>query len=609
MISRAPIWFLAYSLICLLTLMPLQKASAQIQDQPTQIIEASPISNFSERAALWPSSDIQEPNTENKRLSDVFNETPGIQARESGSPTLSIRGSSGADRVLKLFEGIPLNLGDGLGGSNLFIPEEAIGSIRVFKGPASAFYGSSAISGAIDHRERLFTKPAARIALTDLREKNVFAVTPFLSEIGSGQVTGSYSQNPGDFPFRSTTTNISGNRQHNGSNTSRITALANFNAGSISIRPIFLTVRSAGETPSPLNSNFPSDFDYSAFLSGVEVSKSLSETRKISVRLADVRQWGLFDRSTASESTSFVSRTLLTGDYQADIASSTVSRTFFDLKWDQLNSSYLDGSLRQANFEAGEGLLIALSPTLSLQPVVRYRSNSGDFIKAMGFVRADNFGKQWLTYSEGFREASLSDRFSSTSYFKGNPGLQPERTQSVESGFFYGENDGANLGATLFSTRYTNLFDSTASGTVATTKINSGSALTSGTEITGGYRFRQERLNIMYSYLDSKAEDTQAPLRLAPRNQIATSFEHRTRYVISEFKNTFWSTYYDREVPSNNLRELPSWSTWDLNVHSDHLVDWELKAGILNIFDISRELTISYPEPQRRLYVSALRSW
>jgi outer membrane cobalamin receptor len=607
MICRKIFWLLLFHFL----VTPLPSAKAQsIQEQPTQVIEANPISSFSERAGLWPSAEIQNPNTENKSLTETFNETPGMQMRESGSPTLSIRGSAGADRVLKLFEGIPLNLGDGLGGSNLFIPAEAIGSIKVFKGPASAFYGSSAISGAVDHRERIFDKPAARFSLTDLGERSFFGAAPVSTEAGTGQITAMVSHNTGEFPFRSTTSPTTGTRSTNGADTNRLTAIGNFKAGALKVRPVFLIVRSVGEFPGPINTDFKSSYNYAALLSAVEVTKLLSDTQKISLRLADTRQWANFgDYSSGTESTSFVSRTLLTGDYQTDITSSLVSRTFVDTKWDQLNASYLTGGLRQSGSDIGQGLLYAVSPTLSFQPVVRYRSDSGDFIKALGFVRSDLLGRQWLTYSEGFREPSLSDRFSKTPYFVGNSSLQPERTKGIESGFSYGLDEGVNFGVTLFSTQYESLFDSAAAGGFTTTKINSGAATATGGELTAGYGFSSEHLNLAYSYLDARRVENNEPLRLAPHHQVATSFEHRTRFVITELNNTFWGAFYDREVPSNTLRELPSWSTWDLNLRANHLGTWELKAGVLNIFDVPRELTIGYPEPQRRFYVSAMHLW
>lgn len=584
-------------------------AQTPIQDRPAEVVSASPIPMFSQRSLLWPSQKIEGAENEAKPLSETLNSTPGIQARENGSPLISIRGSSSADRVLRLYEGIPLS--DGLFVSDVFLPKESIGNVRVFKGPASAFYGSSAMAGALDFETRAFSSRAFRASTASyddwLGERSLFAATPFESDRHRGQVTAFYERRPGRYPFTSTTTETSDVRDNNASDTSRVTATSRSRFGRIEVRPVFLLARHVGELPKSLHVPVLSTFDYAGSVVGVEASVSSEVVRKTSLRISDVRQWGIFDRRTNIESNSFTSRTLASFDMQVPFGERLLSHTFADQQWSRLAASYLgDANLQQEEFDFGQGFEIGLGPTLSFEPVVRYRANSGDLFKAAGLIRSDGRGRQWLTYGEGFRAASLSDRYSDTSYFKGNRGLRPERSRAVELGFEHAP-ENVTYGATVYAIRYDDLYDTAAAGGAATTKVNSGRAFASGLEIASSFESGQEVFKAAYAYLDAKNEDTGEPLRLSPRHQSTLSAAHLLSRAVAELKHTLWSSFHDRHPQTNKLQELPSWTSWDLEIRSRNLEDWELRAGVANLFDTHRELTMGYPEAQRRFYVSALR--
>ena len=76
--------------------------------------------------------------------------------------------------------------------------------------------------------------------------------------------------------------------------------------------------------------------------------------------------------------------------------------------------------------------------------------------------------------------------------------------------------------------------------------------------------------------------------------------------AVIELKETIWSPYIDKDL-ANVTHELSGWQTTDLNIRTLGMTDWEIRGGILNLFDRSRELTYGYPEEQRRFYLSALR--
>lgn len=598
-------------------------ALAQIQNQPVDVITATPLSSFSDRSGNWPTTEFQQDNmqAEVEGLSNTYNRVPGLQSRESGSPTLSIRGSAQADRVLKLFDGIPLNMADGVGGSDLFLPTEALGSIRLFKGPASVYFGPSAMAGAVDHRLRYFDRPALRVNLTDdtgvVGTRSAFVAVPYTTgsaDSPNSQITAFFERRPGRFAYDSVSTNREGRRDDNFTDTSRITAASEVRAGNTLIRPRVIAVESKGATPGPANAPFVSTFDNAGLLASIEAIRPVGSDLVLGVRVSNTGLWGEFDKGTALATDSSAARTSAALDSRWTLNNDIVSRTFIDINFNSLSASYLNGpTLSESIFEVGEGLEIALTETLLLQPAIRYRSESGDFFNSLSLTQAFDEIRVWGLYGEGFRAASLSDRFANVSFFKGNPGLRPERSRNFEIGGrfeqgkrYHGFLEGFSLESSLFYTDYTDLVETAPFDAQATTKINSGSAKTYGAEIGATYGFSVWTLALSYSHLRARNEDANQPLRLAPEHQLVAAVTQQLGPAIIEAKATHWSSCFDREFPSNQLRELPAWTTFDLVVRTMGLNDWEIKTGVLNIFDVPRELTIGYPEPQRRFFVSAL---
>lgn len=582
-----------------------------VETRGAEVIEATPLSAFSERSGLWPGFEARDTAIESRTLSDSLNSTPGIQSRTTGSPTTSIRGSASADRVLKMLEGIPLNLGDGIGASNLFLPEETIGSTRIFKGPASVFYGSSAMAGAIDHRLEKHTTRAARISYFDqgfgVGENDYFLAAP----VGGSQLTGYYSNNPGRYPYSSRSS--SGVRSRNASETTRATYASEFQFSSFSVKPILLLAKSVSESPGSTLSPAASTSSYDGSLAGVEVSYALANQGQLTARLSDVRQWGLFDRGTSSESNSFVSRSMLSLDAKLALNSNFTSRTFVDLRGDELRASYLgSNSLNETDIELGQGFEFNFAGAMSLTPVMRYRPADGVLVKAASLAHADNLSRQWLSFSEGYRRPSLSDLRSNTSYFRGNPDLKPEKSRSLEIGAESGSpEDGLWISSSLYATAYDDLIDSTPLTASLSTKRNTGRASVNGLEVSLRDSFRRSSHGFVFqigaSFMDGKNDDTGEALRLSPRSQIAISVAHRNRHAQHSVVWTQWSSIYDRDPATGTLVELAPWSTVDINVKSVDFANWEFKTGILNIFDRPREMTLGYPEPQRQIYASVLR--
>ena len=603
-------------------------AQAQVQNQPLEIVTASPLSAVSERVGSWPVYELDQELMQhgNASIAESLNSVPGMAVRESGSPVVSIRGSAQADRVLRLLEGIPLNTADGVGANDIFFPIEILKSATIIKGPASVFYGPAAMAGALDHRLRIFERPAVGVTLStendfkSLGTRSLLAVAPFGK---SGPPTEPLSQisifreaRPGNFSYDAISTDDSGERNNNDSDTTRGTLFTQFGLGKTKIRALSVLARNSGESPGSLLSPFISTFDNSAFLGSVEGVLPLSSTNQLSARITQANLWGLYDGGTSSQTTSFNTRSALSLDGRFLLGERVLSQTFVDLTHQELAASYLDDTrYYQDDADIGEILQISATPTLDLSPSLRYNSRTKETFGALSITKGFSQHKVYATYSQGYRTPSLTDLYADFSKFKGNPDLKAERSSSVELGGFLEQGDrysgffdGLLARLAAYHTDYSNLIDSRTEGAIQT-KENVGEARVLGVETTIGYTISVWTFNIGYNLMDARNVTDDEPLRLSPKNQVTLSIAQQLGPVVIEAKETIWSAYYDRDPNSNELVELPGWETFDLTFRTLAITDWEFNGGIINVFDEPRELTIGYPEPQRRYFISALRSF
>lgn len=596
-------------------------ANAQIQNEPVDVVTASVPSTFSERAGFWPTEEIgnEQLKSDSSTLNDRWNSVPGIQARENGSPTFSIRGSAQADRVLKLFDGSPLNMADGVGGSDLLIPTEIMSNVALIKGPASVFYGTSAMAGAVDHRLRFYDDPTFSGTLGEagglLAEKRAALIVPLANK--KTQVSVFAEQNPQSWLYQSTTTNRNGRNDGNAKSLYRATAASDLHFGSTTALNVRAVVaKSTGDSSGSLYFPIHSTIDQTASLISLELKKQISSTVQASAKLLDTRIWGLYDDGTISQSTSFTTRTSLFADVNVALNDSLLLKSFTDTSLNSLAASYV-GSSRyyETDFDIGQTLEASITPQISLQPGYRYQSRYGQFFKSLAAIFSSSPSTFALKLGEGYRAPSLSDRFGNFSTFIANPSLKAERSWTSEISWNYepgrrfsGFLKGYSSKASLYYTNYSDLVDTLTTGGTFT-KINSGEARAYGSELSVAYGYRVWMFSAAYNYLNAKSVSSGEPLRLSPEHQTVFSVAQIFGPLLIEAKDTLWSPFYDRDPATGLLKKLDAWNTLDLTFRTLALTNWEFRGGIYNLFDVPRELTIGYPEPQRRLYVSAERSF
>jgi outer membrane receptor protein involved in Fe transport len=552
---------------------------------------------------------------------------PGVQATSQGSPTVSIRGSGQADRVLLLTEGVPLNLADGLGAAEILIPYEMIGGETIVAGPASVDYGTAALAGVVDHRLRRIDQPLARVSVTDdtswLGERSALVATPW----STGQASLYSSRDPGRYAYTSVDTGASGRRQNSTKEITRATALDEESIGAWTVSSFFLIGHEWSESDNTIQQPIAGTTDIAASLasiSGVRDFKNTSgvRTQHLALRVTDIREWGLYDNGLTDQSTSFTNRTALNADLTSDLTNSLQSHTFSDFDFNQYNSSLVNSgaNFRDDTLDVGESFHWAATDTLNVKPTLRMQTNTGAWLQSLALNQAlPQFQalqklQVWWTYAEGYRRPSLNDRFANTSYFVGNPALQPERSRSYETGASFengkrrmGYLDGYAARASVYATDYSSFFQTVSLSTSGlATKTNNGSAHVEGVSFAAEYGVRVFNFSVTYNHLNSHLDTSNEPLTLAPDDQYTLTASQQLGPIVMLLRETICSHYFLRDT-NNALHEMPSWNTLDFELHSMGFTHWQWQAGVLNLFDRAREFTFGFPEKQRSVYLAATR--
>lgn len=582
--------------------------------QPTEIIEETTQDVFSERSAIWPSTrrSANQMQTETLSAFDSLNVLPGLQARDSGSPLISIRGSGALGRVLGLFEGISINLLDGTGAQRLLIPREILADVSVLKGPASTFYGSDAMGGAVAFQARKFDRSTVRLGIGSLGQRNALVVgTAGAASRSSHQVSHFHEHMDGEYPFQMARLNVSGERVRNDMTLDRLVYLGDIQTESFQVLPRLILAREIGSTPGPFDRTFPSAIRRWGGLAGVTVMKKWGQVTKLSLRSSLVQSESESqDFSTYINKSSRFQNSL---SYLTDVSDHLNAEIFLDSNLDSNRFTPEENNLRSQNgVEMGMQLQWLLDSSWGkgwmVQPSVRYLALSGQWVHALGLIQEDGNDRRWLLISEGFRQPSFGDRFTNVSFYKGNPSLQNERSFQAELGFrkethFWSEEE--TWGASFFSTDYNNLFQSYNLSAGVTSVRNDPSANVVGFELDFAGKMGHSLFSASVSYLQSRSSLSSRGLPLTPSIQAQARYGLEFGSLTTELRAIHWSEMLDNDFTNGGFVGLRPWTTLDLLFRfAPTVAGMNLSYGILNLLDAPRELTATYPEPQRRFFAA-----
>lgn len=580
--------------------------------QSADTIEATPIALFSEETGAWQATEVNPEILHSGAISlyETLDRVPGLSTRGSlskASPAIIMHGSASATRTLGLYDGIPLNLSDSAGTQELLVPREALGNIMLLKGPASLFYGSGAMSGAVNFLPAIYSRPRLRGGLGSFGQRSVFGAIPFIhTNSHQVQATGFSETFDGDYPYKSLSTLQSGERQRTDAAIQRGTLSGQHKLGATTLAYRALHAQEFGSGPG-------SEVFRDSFMSrkvgelyGLKINHRASYSLSVAASSSFVRTHNsTLNDSTKTYTDAYQSLTGIDTTYRFDQNSEL--HFLFDAKEDFFAySSSADVRASEKAYEPGITIETPFAENIRLLAGARYLPEFGVVNKALGFREVYDQRQKWLAYSEGFSKPTLSDKYSQDSSFVGNPDLKPEESKQVELGASQTSNrlaekweERISYSTSVFSTSYEKLFAFEQSGTLSTKK-NLDSANAFGIDLSAGYPFALWGIEAGLSYVEVTARGRPIANVLEQMGYLAVA--HYFGPLVFELRDNQVIYRYGRG--GNDTWE---WNTLDFTFRTVGLNDWNMHGGILNLFDQSKMFIKDYPEPQRRFFLSIER--
>lgn len=576
-----------------------------IEVLPVEIIEAPALDVFSDRAEIWPSEKVYTDYTvSDQSLYDSIGKFSTIGSRgdlSGGSPHFSIRGSSESARTLVLYNGIPLNVLDGLGAGSLLLPQETTHSIYALKGPSSVLYGSDAVGGAINIIPYTYTRGVIRAGVGSFGRRSLYAAAPILKkEDHKLQLTSFTNFIDGDFPYESNGTESE--RRPNHLRMGRMTLSGSHKLSGFSLNETLIYAESFGATPGPVDAPYVTQFNRKSLLGSFTVQKNIAARDTITLRSTGV--YNEFFNTDFSTTRWYSGQLSESASYKKTFSDQVNGEFFLDYFYDEFENKPNTRFLSDTRFEPGIILNYAPDQTYFISPGLRYVPDVGLLIKSI-IMGQDQLGlRTWISYSEGYRNPSFTQKYFQSALFNGNPSLKPEKSDQVELGFSKKQNlNSQNIferiafEASVYTTNYTDFIEYT--GGTPSSYRNAGALNIFGFDISTGLNYAIWSTQVSYSYIEPDA-----PINLTPKQKWSLVIGAQLGPVIAEAVQTHWNPYN-----LTNTDKTGSWDVFDLNIRTIGLSDWTVKASVQNIFDNKRQFTLNYPEPGRQFLASVERTF
>jgi outer membrane receptor for ferrienterochelin and colicins len=201
-------------------------------------------------------------------------------------------------------------------------------------------------------------------------------------------------------------------------------------------------------------------------------------------------------------------------------------------------------------------------------------------------------------YAHGFKTPSPRELFIEFKHpgpryiIRGNPDLQPEKSKAYEVamegeigilsgrlGYFY--NDVDDL---IGSVEIIPPPAGTPSGWRVFSYQNIAKAKIQGIEAGLGLSFTKElSLKINYTYLDAKDDVRNQRLLMRPRHKLVTKAGYNNKQV--GFRGDIWVEYIGDNLWVRTPEKMKDYALWNLNLSKDITKNFELYAGVDNLFN------------------------
>jgi outer membrane cobalamin receptor len=581
---------------------------------PKQYIFANRDSEeFSERTLHSPYTEIKPNPTllTNASFENVFLGNTSIQARTQGSPSVSLRGSAQAARVLFVLDEIPLNFADGFGGTSLFVPIEITDTINIIEGPISSQYGANAMAGAIHFKTKQQSSPLVRVGVGDadngllkdsqtLSTANVALITPYvISENHKVQASVFLENDRGDFKFDNS--NGSQKRQNNSQNLRRFTFSSKHKFGDVDVKTLSFYTGLNKLSPGPLNSPFVTSQSSNALFTAVSARvKGEHQSAKTTFSYSSLESDYLDPAATASNSKKY----FLSQNYARELSAQLLSLTTLDVHHNLYSATFVgDETFDRTEPEIAQTLVYEPTSNLAIEPTIRYLSRYKEWTGQLNIPYRLTSSRLWLNIGQGFRPPSLTDLYAQTVFFVGNRELRPEKSLQGEVGIGW-DFPLFSLTSSLYHTRYKDLFQSISASPGVLSKVNVGQAETTGFNSGVVMNYQNYSLRVSDSIMFAREVPTNSPLLLSPNNQFFAALTYQKQRWSFTAQHTHWSSFYDFNFNTAQKVKLPEWDGTDLLISFRTQRKVSVSLGLFNIFDHARQLSFDFPEPQRRVFLS-----
>ncbi|HET9000197.1 MAG TPA: TonB-dependent receptor [bacterium] len=537
-------------------------------------------------------------------VADALRVLPELRIKQSGGPgsltTVSIRGSSSA-QVLILLDGVPLNRPDQASVDLSTLPIQNVERIEVLRGPFSAIYGSAALGGVINIVTR-----AAPLTLVSTRYGSYGLAGNLLSVGGRVEnltylVQGILNSSGGfapDTDFSNTTTMAKLRWQ-----------TADDAAATLTVNRLWHATGAPG--PLPVQDQDPlARLREDRTLVDLSWRSGKADSPGILARLyylEDDVNFNLPKFAFQSEDTAHLwgvqaqvvlvpwSGHLLTlgGEYQgqtiahSDNAPSPFSNQGYDLAfylqddWQIASGILLSLGVREDNFQMYGS---QVDPRIGVVVVLTDR-----LILRAGAGRT-------------FREPTFDEL--APALF-GNPSLQPETAWSYDLGVEYALAPGLALHLTGYYTDATNLITSAPPLFVP---LNVGHAIVNGAsiEIVGQVA---EQWFVRANFTNQLARDANTGLDVIYIPRQLANVEVSYRWAPGSTATAIVSYVGDRFNDPANKERVPGYWLVGLNVAWGFAAGYTLQAGVNNLFDVSYQESLHFPEPGRTVYMGLSKTF
>lgn len=567
------------------------------------------------RSIDWPVVVSEAPPILNMpQVEDALNSLNGVQTRSQGSPTYSIRGSAQNGRALVLYNDIPLNFASGFGAPSVLLPKEVIQNIQVVKGPASLFYGSQAMAGSLNFQPQKYEQAEVSIVASDTNESfmpwregklahnNVQLVTPIVSNSKTHIQASVFTENDdGQFPYQ--VRSGSGVRQFNAQNQSRAVLTGKTQWKNLKLSFDSIVGRQIRQSPGPTNFSLVTREETEGVLASVTPEYFINDKNLIRSRLSFMTTESEYlenNQVTFNNQATWISQ----NEYVYDLSSKMQLQVFADFFSHSLDNSFGVSNLKQDQLELGPFFSFFSFKNLKHQVGGRYLFAPDLFLPTISNRLYFGPHEVWLSYSEGFRNPSLADQFSQSPYSIGNPNLHPEKSKQWELGFVK-KGKPVSFDLRIFHIQYEDFIDSIQVSPGVRSRQNQGEGYSQGLDFESNYQSFWGQAYVRYNFLDTKNRSTGQAFRLSPRHQITLGGYYKAPGFDIEAQNTHWYDTLDLDFVSNQNVDLEDWQQWNFFVHTNPMKSLRVSFGLINAFNEGKELTLNYPEPQRKYWLKA----